>query len=545
MAVMGTPVLILKEGTQRTRGVDARRSNIAAARAIAEAIRTALGPRGMDKMLVDNIGDVVITNDGKTILDEIEVQHPAAKMMVQISKAQDNIAGDGTTTAVILAGELLKRAEELIDKKIHPTIVINGFKNAYAKALEILNEIGMPISPDDKKKLHYIAMTSMTSKIISSEREKLAKMAVDAVLQITEMRDGKHIADIDKIQVVKKAGGAISDSQYIEGIIIDKEVVHSDMPKMINNAKIALLDTPLEIEKTEFDAEIRITDPTKIFAFKEKEEQMLKEMIDKIVNVGANVVFCQKGIDDRAQHFLAKQGILAVRRVKKSDMEKLSKATGGRIITNLESLTNTDLGHAKTIEERKIANDKMVFVMGCKDPKAVSVLLRGGTERIVDEAERAFHDALCVVRNAIEDGVFVAGGGAPEVELYRKLSEYAQKFAGKEQLAVRAFAESLLVIPKTLAENAGIDTIEIIGKLIAAHEEGKLWTGIDIFKEKIADMLKLNVLEPLRIKRQALKSAYEAAAMILRIDDVITAKKETPKPPSGGPGGPGGPEMPY
>ncbi|RLI64074.1 MAG: thermosome subunit [Candidatus Asgardarchaeum californiense] len=540
MSLMGTPILILKEGTQRTTGADARKNNIAAARAIAEAIRTALGPRGMDKMLVDNIGDVVITNDGKTILDEIEVQHPAAKMMVQVAKAQDNIAGDGTTSAVVLAGELLKKADELITQKIHPTIVINGFRKAYDEALKILDEIAIPLTIKEREKLEYIAMTSMNSKIVGGDREKLAKMAVDAVLQILEERDGKYVADIDKVQVIKKAGASISDSQYIAGVIIDKEVVHADMPKLIRDAKIALLDTPFEIEKTEFDAEIRITDPTQITAFKEKEENILREMIEKISNVGANVVFCQKGIDDRAQHFLAKKGILAVRRVKKSDMEKLARATGGRIVTNLDSLTSGDLGHAEAVEERKIANDKMVFVTGCKDPKSVSVLLRGGTERIVDEAERAFHDALCVVRNAVEDGYFVAGGGAPEVEVARRLLEFSQKFAGKEQLAIKAFAEALLVIPKTLAENAGIDTVEILGKLMAEHEKGKVWAGVDIYNEKVADMLKLNILEPLRTKKQAIKSAYEAASMIIRIDDVIAAKRETPKPPSGGPGGEGG-----
>ncbi|MGQ4833148.1 MAG: thermosome subunit beta [Candidatus Asgardarchaeia archaeon] len=535
MALVEAPVLILKEGTKRSHGEDARRQNIMAARAIAAAVRTALGPRGMDKMLVDTIGDIVITNDGRTILDEMEVQHPAAKLMVQVAKAQDKEVGDGTTTAVIIAGELLKKAEELIEKKIHPTIVINGYRLAAEKALETLKGIAIKIDPTKREILEDIAKTSMNSKIVGMERDKLAKIAVDAALQVAEKKDGKFKVNIDLVQVVKKAGGSIEDSQFIKGIIIDKEVVHPDMPKSIKNAKIALVNAALEIEKTEFNAEIRITAPEQIIAFRQQEENMLKEMVEKIASTGANVLFCQKGIDDRAQHFLAKKGILAVRRVKKSDMEKLAKATGARIVNNIDEITSNDLGEAELVEERKVANDKMVFVEGCKDPKAVSVLLRGGTERIVDEAERAFHDAISVVRNAMEDELIVAGGGAPEAEVAKELKDYAERFTGKEQLAIKAFAEAIEVIPRTLAENAGLDPIAIITELRKAHQEGKVWAGVDVHNERVADMKELKVFEPLRSKTQAIKSAYEAATMILRIDDVIVAKKTTPKTPSKGP----------
>jgi len=535
MALVEAPVLILKEGTKRSHGEDARKQNIMAARAIAEAVRTALGPRGMDKMLVDTIGDIVVTNDGRTILDEMEVQHPAAKMMVQVAKAQDKEVGDGTTTAVIIAGELLKRAEELLEKKIHPTVVIHGYKLAAEKSLEILKNIAIKIDPKDRAILEEIAKTSMTSKIVGAERDKLAKIAVDAALQILEEKDGKFRVNIDLVQVVKKAGESIEDSKFIRGVIIDKEVVHSDMPKSVKNAKIALINAALEIEKTEFNAEIRITSPDQIMAFRQQEENMLKDMVEKIASTGANVLFCQKGIDDRAQHFLAKKGILAVRRVKKSDMEKLAKATGGRILNNIDELTSEDLGEAELVEERKIGNDKMVFVEGCKNPKAVSVLLRGGTERIVDEAERAFHDALCVVRNAIEDQLIVAGGGAPEAEVAKALREYSEKFTGKEQLAIKGFADAIEVIPRTLAENAGLDPIEILTGLRKAHQEGKVWAGVDIFNERVTDMKELKVFEPLRSKTQAIKSAFEAASMILRIDDIIIAKKTTPKTPSKSP----------
>ena len=533
MSLVEAPILILKEGTQRAHGKDARLNNIMAARAIAEAVRTALGPRGRDKMLVDTIGDIVITNDGKTILDEMEVQHPAAKLMVQVAKAQDKEVGDGTTTAVIIAGELLKHGEKLLNQKIHPTIVISGYKTAAKKALEVLEKIAEQIDPKDTKTLLNIAKTSMNSKIIGLNKEHISKIAVDAALQVAEEKDGKLRVDIDLVQVVKKAGGAIEDSQFVKGIIIDKEVVHPDMPKRVENAKIALVNAALEIEKTEFNAEIRITRPEEIALFRQKEEEMLQSMVEKVAGTGANVLFCQKGIDDRAQHYLAKKGILAVRRVKKSDMEKLSKATGAKIVNNIEEISSNDLGFAKLVEERKVANDKMVFVEDCKDPKAVSVLLRGGTERIVDEAERAFHDAICVLRDAIEDKTIVAGGGAVESEVAKEIREFAKTIAGKEQLAVNAFAEAIESIPRTLAENAGLDPIEILTELRKVHQKGvtNKWYGIDLYDGKVKDMYAENVIEPLRIKKQAIESAVEAAVMILRIDDVIIAKKTPTKPP--------------
>ena len=538
MALVEAPVLILKEGTKRSHGEDARKQNIMAARAIAEAVRTALGPRGMDKMLVDTIGDIVVTNDGRTILDEMEVQHPAAKMMVQVAKAQDKEVGDGTTTAVIIAGELLKRAEELLEKKIHPTVVIHGYKLAAEKSLEILKNIAIKIDPKDRAILEEIAKTSMTSKIVGAERDKLAKIAVDAALQILEEKDGKFRVNIDLVQVVKKAGESIEDSKFIRGVIIDKEVVHSDMPKSVKNAKIALINAALEIEKTEFNAEIRITSPDQIMAFRQQEENMLKDMVEKIASTGANVLFCQKGIDDRAQHFLAKKGILAVRRVKKSDMEKLAKATGARIITNLDDMSEKDLGEAKLVEERKVADDYMVFIEGCKNPRSVTILVRGGTELIVDEVERSLHDALSVVRNIVVNPKVVAGGGAPEIYLALQLRKFAEKVGGKEQLAVEKYAEALEVIPRTLAENAGLDPIDIIATLRAEHDKGHYWMGVNGFEGKIDDMRKLNVYEPLVVKQQALKSASEAAIMILRIDDVIAASelgKEKEK--EGGEGG--------
>ena len=533
MSLVEAPVLILKEGTQRAHGKDARANNIMSARAIAEAVRTALGPRGRDKMLVDTIGDIVITNDGKTILDEMEVQHPAAKLMVQVAKAQDKEVGDGTTTAVIIAGELLKHGEKLLNQKIHPTIIISGYKKASKKALEFLENIAEQIDVKDKETLLNIAKTSMNSKIIGLNKEKISEIAVDAALQVAEEKEGNMEVDIDLVQVIKKAGGAIEDSQFVKGIIIDKEVVHPGMPKRIENAKIALVNAALEIEKTEFNAEIRISKPEEIALFRQKEEEMLQSMVEKIANTGANVLFCQKGIDDRAQHYLAKKGILAVRRVKKSDMEKLSKATGAKIVNNIEEITGNDLGFAGLVEEQKVANDKMVFVENCKDPKAVSVLLRGGTERIVDEAERAFHDAICVLRDAMEDRTIVAGGGAIESEVAKAVRDFAKTIAGKEQLAINAFADAIESVPRTLAENAGLDPIEILTELRRVHQKGieNKWYGIDLYDGKVKDMYKENVIEPLRIKKQAVESAVEATTMILRIDDVIVAKKSPTKPP--------------
>ena len=521
----GQPVLILKEGTQRTVGRDAMRANIMAARVIAEAIRTSLGPRGMDKMLVDSLGDVVITNDGATILKEIDVQHPAAKMMVEVAKAQDDEVGDGTTTAVVIAGELLKKAEELLDQNIHPTIIVEGYRKATEQSIKILDEISQETSIDDEEMLKKAAMTAMHSKVVAGSRDYLSDLVVKAVKSVAEKVDGQWKVDIDDVKVEKKQGGSLEDTKLINGVVLDKEVVHPGMPKRVINAKIALIDAPLEIEKTEFDAKIHINSPEQMKAFLDEEQRMLREMVEKIKEVGANVVLCQKGIDDVAQHFLAKAGILAVRRVKKSDMEKLAKATGGKIVTSIDDLTPEHLGEAEVVEERKVADDKMVFVEGCRNPKAVSILIRGGTEHIVDEAERALHDALCVVRNIIHEPKVVPGGGAPEIEIARKLREYAETLSGREQLAVKAFAEAIEVVPRTLAENAGLDPIDMLVELRARHEKGEWWTGINLVSGKIDDMRKLDVWEPASVKKQAIKSASEAAQMILRIDDVIAASE--------------------
>ena len=538
----GTPVLILKEGSTRSRGKEAQHANIMAAKIVAEAVKSALGPKGMDKMLVDSFGDVTITSDGRTILDEMDIQHPAAKMMVEVAKTQDDEVGDGTTTAVIISGELLSKAEELIGKNVHPTVIIDGYRKAARKALEVLESLAIPIDPKDREFIKKVAMTSMASKLVSENREQLAEIATSAVLHTAREIDGKFKVDLDDIMVEKKAGESLRDTKLIKGLVIDKEVVHSGMPKRIEKAKIALIDRALEVEKTEFDAKINIESPEQMEAFLREEESMLREMVDKIKAVGANVVFCQKGIDDMAQHFMARAGILAVRRVKKSDMEKLAKATGAKILTNLEGISEKDLGYADLVEERKIADDKMVFVEGCKNPKAVAILVRGGTERIVDEAERSIHDALCVCRDVVEEPKILAGGGAPEIEVAKALKEYADSLPGREQLAVRSFAEALEVIPTTLGENAGMDPIDILSELRALHEKGEKWTGVDVLSGEIADMKKLEVYEPLAVKKQIIKSASEAATMILKIDDVIAAgKTKMPStPPGGGGGGPGG-----
>jgi len=535
---VGVPVIILKEGTQRTVGRDAMRANIMAARVIAEAIRTSLGPRGMDKMLVDSLGDVVITNDGATILKEIDVQHPAAKMMVEVAKAQDDEVGDGTTTAVVIAGELLKKAEELLDQNIHPTIIVEGYRKATEQSIKILDEISQKTSIDDEEMLKKAAMTAMHSKVVAGSRDYLSDLVVKAVKSVAEKVDGQWKVDIDDVKVEKKQGGSLEDTQLINGIVLDKEVVHPGMPKRVTNAKIALIDAPLEIEKTEFDAKIHINSPEQMKAFLDEEQRMLREMVEKIKEVGANVVLCQKGIDDVAQHFLAKAGILAVRRVKKSDMEKLAKATGGKIVTSIDDLTPEHLGEAGLVEEVKIGEDKIVYVRDCKHPKAVSVVIRGGSEHVVDEAERALHDALCVVRDVIEDGKYVAGGGAPEIEVAKRLREYAQQIGGREQLAIEAFADAIEIIPKTLAENAGHDPLDIIVQLRERHAKPDgVWYGVDVFEGKVVDMLERGVLEPLRVKKQAIRSASEAAQMILRIDDIIASK---PTEPSKGKGGPEG-----
>jgi thermosome len=530
----GQPVLILKEGTARRRGREAQRNNIMAARVIAEVLRTTLGPRGMDKMLIDNLGDITITNDGAAILDEVEVEHPAAKMMVEVAKTQDDMVGDGTTTAVVLAGELLKKAEELLDQNIHPTVVVSGYRKAAQKAVETLEKIGIPVDLDDRATLRKVAVTAMASKAVGAAKEHLAEIAIDAMKQIAEQRGDKWVADIDQVQITKKEGKSLFDTELIKGIIVDKEVVHPGMPKRIENAKIALLDVALEVEKTEFSAEIRIRDPNQMKAFLDQENRMLKEMVDKIKASGADVVFCQKGIDDMAQHFLAKEGILAARRVKQSDMEKLARATGGRVISNLDDLKAQDMGKAGLVEERKVGEDKMVFVENCKHPRSVAILIRAGLERMVDEAERAMTDALSVVSDVIEYNKIVAGGGAIESEIAKQLRDYATKVGGREQLAIEAFADSLEIVPKTLAENAGLEPIDILVGLRSAHEKpkGEIW-GVNVFTGKVMDMHGSGVIEPLRVKEQAIKSAAEAASMILRIDDVIAATK--PKEEKGGP----------
>ena len=533
----GQPVLILKEGTARRRGIEARRNNVMAARVIGEVLRSTLGPRGMDKMLIDSLGDITITNDGAAILDEIEVQHPAAKMMVEVAKTQDDMVGDGTTTAVVLAGELLRKAEELLDQNIHPTVVVSGYRKASNKAIEALENVGTPVDLEDRATLKKVAVTSMASKAVGAAREHLAEIAIDAVKQIVEQRGEKKIADIDNIQILKKEGKSLLDTQLINGVIIDKEAVHAEMPKRIEKAKIALLDCPLEVEKTEFNAEIRIRDPTQMKAFLDKETRMLQEMVKKIKASGANVLLCQKGIDDVAQHFLAKSGIMAARRVKQSDMEKLSRATDGKIITNLDDLKPKDLGNAGLVEERKVGDDKMIFIEKCKHPRSVAILIRAGLERMVDEAERAMNDALSVVADVVEYNKIVAGGGAVESEIAKELREYATKIGGREQLAIEAFAEALEIVPKTLAENAGLEPIDILVGLRSAHEKKNGYLmGVDVFSGKVIDMHKNGVIEPLRVKEQAVKSATAAASMILRIDDVIAATK----PKEGPPGPPGG-----
>jgi len=537
----GVPVLVLKEGSNRSRGREALHTNIEAARIVAESVKSSLGPKGMDKMLVDSFGDVTITSDGRTILDEMDIQHPSAKMMLEVAKTQDNEAGDGTTTAVIIAGELLNKAQELIERNVHPTIIIDGYKKASEKALEVLENIAIKIDPQTTDYPKKVAMTSMASKLVADHREYLADIAVKAMLAVAEKDGDRYKADVDDVKVEKKPGESIGETRLIQGIVLDKEIAHSGMPKRVEKGKIALLDCPLEIEKTEFDAKISIESPEQMEAFLKQEEDMLRDMVEKIAKTGANVVMCEKGIDDMAQHFLARKGILAVRRNKKSDMEKLAKATGGKIVTNLDSLTSDDLGYCALVEERKIGDDKMTFVEGCKHPKAVTILIRGGTQRLVDEAERSVHDALCVVRDVIEEPKIVAGGGAVELEVSRMLKKYAETLPGREQLAVRAFAEALEAVPTTLTENAGLDPIDVLSELRARHEKGEIWAGIEVNNGKVQDMSRAAVYEPLSVKKQIIKSGTEASTMILKIDDVIAAgKSRSPPMPPGGPGGPGG-----
>ena len=523
------PVLVLKESALQEKGKDAQKNNIAAAKLVAELVKSSLGPRGLDKMLVDSLGDVTITNDGATILKEIDAQHPAAKMMVEISKTIDTEVGDGTTSSVIFGGTLLAKAEELLSKDVHSSVIIEGYQAASEKALEILTEISKKVTANDKETLINIARTSMESKLISEDSDVLSKIVVDAILKITDTKNDKSTVDLDNIKVEKKAGGSMTDTALIKGIVLDKEIVHSGMPTKIQHAKIALINTALEIEKTEMSAEIRINDPTQMQMFLEEENRMLKSMVDKLYSIGANVVICQKGIDDMAQHFLAKNGILAVRRVKESDMTKLAKATGGRISTSIDDISEKDLGSAENVQQKKVETDKWVFIEGCRNPQSVTMLIRGGTQRVVDEVDRSIHDALMVVKDVIERPAIVAGGGAPEALLAAFLKDWSNGFDGRQQLAIKKYAEALEVIPLTIAENAGMDPIDTMVTLRAKQSEGKKWTGINAKEGKVSDMLSQNIVEPVVVKEQIIKSATEAASMILRIDDVIAI--------SGGSGG--------
>ncbi len=522
----GQPILILKEGSSRSRGRDAQRNNITAARIVAETIRSTLGPRGMDKMLIDGLGDVTITNDGATILSEIEIEHPAAKIVAEVAKTQDKMVGDGTTTVVILVGELLRKAEELLDQNVHPSIIVSGYVKAMQKALEILNKVSIPVSLEKKEILKHLAVTSMRSKAVGAAREHLAEIVIEAVKQIIEKRGETFVVDVDNIQIIKKTGKSLLGTELVRGIILDKEIVHADMPKRVKNAKIALLKCPLEVEKTEFSAEIRVRAPDQMKSFLNQENKILQNMVSKIASTGANVVICQKGINDMVQHFLAREGILAVRRVKESDIEKLSKATGGRIITNLKDLKPEDLGYAELVEERKIGDDKMIFIEGCRDPKAVAILVRAGLERMADETERSLRDALFVLSDVVKKNLIVAGGGAVEIEIARGLRAYAPKIGGREQLAIEAFAEAVESIPRILAENAGLEPIDILVNLRAEHEKADgRFLGVDVFSGKLINMYEAGVIEPLLVKEHAIKSAVDAAIMILRIDDVIAASK--------------------
>ena len=536
------PIFILPEGTMRSKGKDAQSLNIAAAKAVADTVKTTLGPKGMDKMLVDSMGDITITNDGVTILEEMQIEHPAAKMMVEVAKAQNEAVGDGTTTAVVLAGELLKKASELLEMEIHPIVITKGYRLAKEKALEELERIAIHVGMDNDRELVQIANTAMTGKSAERASEYLAEIAVKAVKKVSENVGGKITVDTENVKLEKKHGGSMSDTMLIEGILIDKEVVHSAMPKAVKNAKIALLDVAIEVKELEGDAKINVDSPEKMQSFLDQEERLIRSMTDKIAASGAQVVLCQKGIDDLAQHFLAKKGILAARRVKKSDMDKLARATGAKIASNIQELTKDDLGFAGNVEERKVGTDRMIFVEKCKEPKAVTILIRGGTEHVVDEVERALEDAIKDISAALELGKMVAGGGAPEAAVAKVVRKYADSFSGREQLAVLAFADAMEVIPRALAENAGLDPIDKIAMLRSEHEKGAHTTGLDVFSGKVVDMLKAGVVEPLKIKLQAVQSATEAAEMILRIDDLIAAsgssdKGGMPKPPGGMGGG--------
>ncbi|MHB8371819.1 MAG: thermosome subunit beta [Thermoplasmataceae archaeon] len=537
----GQPIFILKEGARRETGKDAMKGNIDAAKSIAAAVRSSLGPRGMDKMLVDSLGDIVITNDGVTILKEMDVEHPAAKMMVEVSKTQDSFVGDGTTTAVIISGALLQEAEGLINQEVHPTVIAEGYRMGAEKAKEILDQMSKPVTINDKQLLVKMAQTSLSSKSASGSKEKLGEIAYEAIKAIAEKTDSGYSVDLDNVQIVKKQGGDIEDSQLIAGIIVDKEKVHPGMPDSVKNGKIALLNAALEIKKPEFDTNIRIDDPSMIQKFLSQEESLLKEMVGKVKKSGANVLITQKGIDDLAQHYLAKEGIYAVRRVKKSDMEKLAKATGAVIASSMDELSSSDLGAAETVEQVKIGDDYLTFVTGCKNPKAVSILVRGGTEHVADEIERSIVDAIHVVAAAVEDGKYVSGGGSAASEIAFHIREYATKIGGRQQLAIERFANAVEEIPRALSENAGLGAIDVIINLRNAHAKGKKNAGINVYSGEIEDMDKAGVIEPIRVGRQAIDAATEAAVMILRIDDVIATKGSKGGSPGGMPGGEGGP----
>ena len=537
----GQQVYVMKEGSEETTGKKAQQNNISAAKLTAELVKTSLGPRGMDKMLVDTLGDVTVTNDGATMLKEMDVQHPAAKMLIEVSKATDNEVGDGTTSAVVVAGALLERAEELLEKEVHPVVIVEGYARASEKAQAVLEAMAVKVDPTSKADLQRVAKTSMMTKLVSNEAESLAALSVDAILAVSEKAGDGYRVDIDNVKVEKKPGGSLKETKLIRGIVLDKEVVHSGMPKRVEKAKIALVNAPFEIEKTEFDAKINIENPQMMKQFLDEETNLLRGMVDKVVAAGANVVVCQKGLDDIAQHYLAKAGILGVRRAKESDLTKLARATGARIVTNLDDLTRVDLGFADLAEERKVEEDKWVFVEGCKNPKAVSILVRGGSQRVVDEAERAIHDALMVTKDVVEKPAIVAGGGAPEAEVAQQVRVWSQKLNGREQLAALKFADAIESIPLTLAENAGMDPLDAQVDLRAMHgKDGHKWYGVDVMNGKVADMWEKSVVEPLAVKLQVLKASTEAASMLLRIDDVIAAgKTKTPPAPPGGGGGEG------
>ncbi|MFE3845612.1 thermosome subunit beta [Thermoplasmatota archaeon] len=537
------PIIILSEGTTREKGKDARSNNIMAAMAISDAVKSTLGPKGMDKMLVDSMGDAVITNDGAIILKEIDIEHPAAKMIVEVSKSQDEEIGDGTTSVVIITGELLKASNVLLDQHIHPTVITAGYKLAADKAIEIINKNAIPLKSDDKETLRNLAMTAMASKGASGSKDLLADVVVNAVTNVSEKIDGKTIVDLDNIQIKKQQGGSIEDTEVIKGIILDKERVNTDMPKNVKNAKIALVNIAFEIKKTEVDARIQINDPTQLQSFLDEEETMLRKMVEKISKSGANVLICQKGIDDIVQYLLAKEGIYAVRRASEGDIKKLAKATGATIVSNLDDLSNADLGYAGIVEEKKYGDDTFTFIMKCKNPKAVSIMIRGGTEHVVDELERGLHDSLSVVKVALEDGKIITGGGSIATSIAMGLRDYASSVGGREQMAIEAFANAMEIIPKTLSKNAGLDPIDIMLKIRTEHKKGNKYAGVNVLEKKVDNMLKNNVIEPIRLGLNEILAASEAATMILRIDDVIASKSGgggmPPGPPGGGMGGMG------